>query len=303
MHRRLQRSVTETRRSVATRPNESTNMTTGYLRTVIALLRQPRWAGLALVAVAMSVLFWWLGTWQWGRHLERAERNDAIATALAQEPAPLATVVAEPGEVPESAVYRSVTATGTYLAAGQVLQRNPRGRSGFAVVTPLVLTGGGTLWVDRGWVAASRTDINAPATDVAPPTGPVEVTVRVRSPQPSSGRQAPTGQVYDITPQSMGASPGDDLPQPVYAVYGELVDQDPAPDPALELPEPGDTGIGVHLFYAIQWWLFIVIAFAGYLALLRRESRDTSRDTRARPTSRPTRWLRQPIRTPTAHVP
>jgi cytochrome oxidase assembly protein ShyY1 len=245
---------------------------------VIALLRQPRWAGLALVAVAMSVLFWWLGTWQWGRHVERAERNDAIAAALAEPPAPLAAVVAEPDQVPESAVYRSVTATGTYLATSQVLQRNPRGRSGFAVITPLALTDGGTLWVDRGWVPASSTDINTPATDVAPPAGPVEVTVRMRSPQPPSGRQAPTGQIYDITPQSMGTSPGDDLPEPVYASYGELVDQDPAPDPALELPEPGDVGIGVHLFYAIQWWLFIVIAIAGYLALLRRESRETARD-------------------------
>ena len=170
-----------------------------------------------------------------------------------------------------------MTATGTYLADEQVLQRNPRGRSGFAVITPLALTDGGTLWIDRGWIAASSTDTNAPAAAVAPPTGPVEVTVRVRSPQASSGRAAPTGQVYDITPLSMGTSLGDDLPQPVYAVYGELVDQDPAPDPALELPEPGDTGIGVHLFYAIQWWLFIVIAVAGYLALLRRESREPPR--------------------------
>jgi cytochrome oxidase assembly protein ShyY1 len=245
-------------------------MTTGYRRTVIALLRQPRWAGLALVAVSLSVLFWWLGAWQWARHIERVERNDAITTALAEQPAPLDTVVPEPTIAPGSAVYRSVTARGTYLADEQVLQRNPRGRSGFAVVTPLVLTDGGTLWVDRGWTASSRTDTNAPATDVAPPTGVVEVIVRVRSPQPSSGREAPAGQIYDIAPTSLG----DDLPPPVYVVYGELVDQDPAPDPSLELPEPGDTGIGVHLFYAIQWWLFIVIAIAGYLALLRRESRD-----------------------------
>lgn len=243
---------------------------------MIALLRQPRWAGLALVAAVMSVLFWWLGTWQWGRHLERVERNDAITTALAQPAVPLDTLVPEPATVPATAVYRPATATGTYLAAEQVLQRNPRGRSGFAVLTPLELTDGGTLWVDRGWVAGSSTDTNAPAADVAPPAGLVEVTVRVRDPQPSSGRNAPTGQVYDITPTSLSA----DVPPPVYAVYGELVEQDPEPAPTLELPEPGDTGIGVHLFYAIQWWLFIVIAIAGYLALLRRESREaTTTDT------------------------
>ncbi|MEO8106000.1 MAG: hypothetical protein ABI720_01675, partial [Actinomycetes bacterium] len=50
-----------------------------------------------------------------------------------------------------------------------------------------------------------------------------------------------------------------------------LVDQTPAPASSLELPEPTETGIGVHLFYAIQWWLFIVIAVVGFVAVLRRE--------------------------------
>lgn len=244
-------------------------MPTGYRRVVLALLRQPRWLGLAALTLAMCVLFWWLGTWQWGRHLERADRNAAIEQAQSAEPAALATVVANPADSPDAAVYRPVTATGTYLADGQVLQRNPRGRSGYAVVTPLALDGGGTLLVDRGWVAASPTDINTPAVDVAPPRGPVSVTVRLRAAQPSSGRQAPAGQIYDIDPAAMTQT----LPQPVYALYGELVDQTPAPASSLELPEPSQTGLGVHLFYAIQWWLFIVIALVGFGTVMRRESR------------------------------
>ncbi len=261
--------MTETLRSVATLPKESASIPTGYRRIVLALLRQPRWLGLAALTLAMCVLFWWLGTWQWGRHLERADRNAAIERAQSAEPVDLASVVADPADSPDLAVYRPVTASGTYLADDQVLQRNPRGRSGYAAVTPLALDGGGTLVVDRGWVAASPTDVNAPATDVAPPDGPVSVTVRLRAPQASSDRQAPAGQIYDIDPRAMSET----LPQPVYALYGELIDQTPSPDSALELPEASETGLGVHLFYAIQWWLFIVIALVGFGALMRRESR------------------------------
>ena len=47
----------------------------------------------------------------------------------------------------------------------------------------------------------------------------------------------------------------------------------PPPAGSLELPEPSQTGLGVHLFYAIQWWLFIVIALVGFGTVMRRESR------------------------------
>ncbi len=245
-------------------------MPTGYLRYVFALLRQPRWVGLAAVTVAMCVLFWWLGTWQWGRHIERSARNDAIEAAVGDDPAPLTSVVPEPSTLGDGALYRPVTATGTYLADEQLLQRNPLGRSGFDVVTPLSLSSGGTLLVDRGWISSSSTDTNNAAADVTPPAGQVDVTVRLRTAQESSGREAPPGQVYDIIPERLANG----LPSPVYAAYGELLDQDPPPDAALELAGPIDTGIGIHLFYAIQWWLFIGIAVVGYFALLRRESRE-----------------------------
>ena len=218
----------------------------------------------------MCVLFWWLGTWQWGRHVDRSARNDAIEAAVNDDPVALESLIADPSAVEDDVVYRPVTATGTYLASDQVLQRNPLGRSGFDVITPLALSTGGTLLVDRGWIAASPTNTSEASADVTPPVGPVTVTVRLRAPQESSGRQAPPGQIYDIAPEQVAEG----LPAPVYSTYGELIDQDPAPDPSLELAGPIDTGIGIHLFYAIQWWLFIVIALVGYFALLRRESRE-----------------------------
>jgi cytochrome oxidase assembly protein ShyY1 len=61
---------------------------------------------------------------------------------------------------------------------------------------------------------------------------------------------------------------------PVYAAYGELTAQTPEPDPLLELPPAADIGMGPHLYYAIQWWLFIPLALVGLVLLLRREVRD-----------------------------
>ena len=256
-------------------------MTSGYRRQVIATFRQPRWLALAAVTVLMSVLFWWLGTWQWGRWEDRTARNEAMDAALAAPATPLSSLVTDPEALPPGAEHRSVTATGRYSADGQVLQRNPDGRSGYAILTPLVLDDGGTFLVERGFVPANPTDATRPAEDVTPPAGPVTVTARLRPPDPADDRTAPDGQVYAVTPSSIAVG----QPAPVYAAYGELVDQLPAPDPELELPEPPSSGWGPNLFYAIQWWMFIVIAVVGYVVLLRRES--STHHTPAEPVSTP----------------
>jgi cytochrome oxidase assembly protein ShyY1 len=255
--------------SVAPRPNASINTHPGYLRGVFSLARQPRWLAFLALTATLCVLFWWLGTWQWHRHEERSARNDAVETAQGQPVEPLTTVVPDPDQLPPGAEYRQVSATGHYVAAAQVLQRNPLGRAGFAVVTPLELDSGGTVLINRGFVNFSLTDPNTPAVDVTPPAGPVEVTMRLRVPEDASDRTAPEGQVYDIDPGSYPLL----LSAPVYAAYGDLVDQTPAPTTDLELPEPADLGLGPHLFYAFQWWSFIPIAIVGLVLLLRRESK------------------------------
>ena len=45
------------------------------------------------------------------------------------------------------------------------------------------------------------------------------------------------------------------------------MDQTPDAGSGLEAPEPADLGMGPHLFYAFQWWLFIPIALVGLLLL------------------------------------
>jgi cytochrome oxidase assembly protein ShyY1 len=271
----LHLSVTDTRRSVATRPNASTNILPGYLRWVFSLVRQPRWLGLLALTLLLCLLFWWLGVWQWHRHQTRSELNAAVHAAQAEPVAPLTKVMPDPSQLPEGAEHRGVTATGRYLADVQLLQRNPNGRAGFGVLTPLEIDSGGTLLVNRGLVHYSLTDPNSPASDVAPPSGTVHVEVRLRAPEETTDRAAPPGEVYAINPASYPTA----LPEPVYVAYGDLVDQTPAPSPDLELPPPADLGLGPHLFYAFQWWSFILIAVIGYVILLRREAQAGSDPT------------------------
>jgi cytochrome oxidase assembly protein ShyY1 len=235
---------------------------------VFSLVRQPRWLGLLALALVLCLLFWWLGLWQWHRHFARADLNAAVEAAQSQPVQPLTQVMPDPGTLPDRAEHRRVSASGHYLADAQMLQRNADGRAGFAVITPLRLDSGGTLLVDRGFVPFSLSSADAPASDVTPPSGEVTVQVRLRAAQEGSNRAAPAGQIYSITPDEYPLS----LQAPVYASYGDLVEQSPPPSDDLELPPLADIGMGPHLFYALQWWSFIAIALIGYVVLLRREA-------------------------------
>jgi cytochrome oxidase assembly protein ShyY1 len=164
------------------------------------------------------------------------------------------------------ATNRAVKVTGSYDSATQLLQRNPDGRSGYEILTPLHLDAGQTLVVDRGWVGSSTTTPGQPATDVTPPSGTVEGVVRLEPFDDASGQVAPAGQTYDVTAEAFGNG--------VLPAYGQLVSQDPAPPDDVELPEAPSTSLGPHLFYAIQWWLFIGIALVGYVMLIRRQALD-----------------------------
>jgi cytochrome oxidase assembly protein ShyY1 len=232
------------------------------------MLRQPRWAGFALLVILLCVLFAFLGRWQWHRHEDRRDRRVQYESVASAPVVPIGQVMTAPARLVDKDQYRLVTLTGTYDAGHQLLQRNPNGRSGFAVITPLVASDGEALLVNRGFVGPSTTDTNTPASDVTPPSGQVGVIVRLRESAAPDERSAPPGQVYSID----AAQIAEQLPYPVYEAYGELVEQDPPPPAALELPQSQSPGLGPHLFYAIQWWLFIGVAIAGFVLLLRRES-------------------------------
>jgi len=250
-----------------------------------------------------------LGLWQLDRYEQRAERNDAVREALVADPVPLETLVATAGSAAGSAEssaagsadgppvdvgveWRAVTVRGTYDDAGTVtLRLRPiEGQSGVHVLTPLITEDGTTVLVDRGFLTTATRDTEA--VDVPPAaSGTVEVVGRARL----SEGVAAAGLDPDSAPPSIRFVNLDDLEQvgvlggsdtagdttsasgaaggAVAPVWLERVDQSPAEDPALAAIPAPTLSSGTSLIYAVQWFIFGVIAVVGYVLLLRRDRR------------------------------
>lgn len=130
-----------------------------------------RLIGWAVFLSALALLLW-LGTWQVQRGQAKADMLAERAAARQAEALPL------PGDdvSAESLYGRAVEARGRYDGERQILLDNQvwRGRVGFRVWTPLRLTGGRLVLVDRGWVPPGP-DRSHPPRPTAPDR---EVTVR-----------------------------------------------------------------------------------------------------------------------------
>lgn len=235
-------------------------------------LREPRWLALGFLVLLVVPAFVLLSRWQLSRLDDRRHFNDLVTTHSAQAPVPVDSVMsagAAAATVGDEQRWLPVTATGRYVASGEVLVRKRplEGRNGFWVVTPLVTTTGAVLAVNRGWVEASG---SASATqDVPPPPdGQVTVTGRVQPSEqaPEQPADLPAGQVTDLD-VALVAGPG----ATVYPGYVQLESSQPAQaDGLTPLPLP-DLSDGPHLSYAIQWVFFAIVAVTGFVLLARRE--------------------------------
>lgn len=240
----------------------------------------PKWIVRHLLVVALVVTMVLLGFWQL-RRLDEKQDHKARVEARQEEPVEdVAAVVPAGVAVGDGAIdavlYRSVRATGTYAAEDTVVvpNRTYNSTSGGWVVTPLLLDDGGAVLVNRGFIGFDDEGrIVAPD----PPDGEVAVE-GVVVPSQERGRfggRGPDEELdemarvdidqfqervdYDLLPayvQQVSSAPDEPVPA---AGSPELV--------ALGPPVPDE---GPHLGYAVQWFIFTVIAGGGYLLLLRK---------------------------------
>lgn len=235
---------------------------------------------LMLAVAAVCVL---AGTWQVQRLLEKHRANDQLRANAAGAARPVGEVLATVGEPgaqrrAADAQFRTVTASGTYDTAHQLLVR---GRTVDAVVGYLVLTplrpsvpGAGALLVVRGFLAADG--VHAPVL-TAPPAGPVEISARLHPGENADdafGRD-PAGQVKTIDPAAAARR----LSAPVWDAYAELLPGQPGtagvmPMPAPDLSNPAGGAVEPqHLAYVVQWYLFALLALSAPLVMARADSR------------------------------
>lgn len=232
------------------------------------MARRIRSAFFLLLVLAVAAVMLGLGIWQMARLRERRASNAEISARLAQ---PALALSAAAGSLPE---YRPVTAHGIYDFSHEIVLRNRarQNQPGVHVLTPLRLTDGGAVLVDRGWLPYLEADPAARAAYQLP-TGPVTVTGVVRRSQPRSAAFLPSDPT--VVP---GGPPLDawfwpdvtqiqiQTPYSLLPFYVEL-----QPEPAAQsMPIPGyeiDLSDGPHLSYAIQWFAFSVILLGGSAAL------------------------------------
>lgn len=239
-------------------------------------LFRPKWLLFHVAVVALVVLMVNLGFWQLHRLQDRREFNAEVRARAGEPVVPVEDVV-DLGTDAADVQWRTVTASGRYLADEQVLvvNRSQDGFSGVNVVTPLELADGSIVLINRGFVAAT---LEVPA----PPAGEVVVTGRLRESQERTLGQL-TEADGDLTEVFRIDIPrlAEQLPAPVLPVYVDLLTADPSPgDLPVPLPDP-DLSEGPHLSYMFQWWIFSVCAVVGWVLAVRRSVRQHRRDVAA----------------------
>jgi len=254
---------------------------------VYRFLLSRQWVTLTVLGLVMIPTMVKLGYWQLHRHEHRVANNEIIATNVDAAPVAVESVT-EPGAVlPHSDLYRSVTATGRFDTAHEVVARHRTAGAegagddhaggqqiGYHVITPLILDEGRAVLVNRGWID-SGDDPTAFPEIPAPPSGEVTVTGRLRPDETTAAtgirdRQGlPDRQIMLISSKANAEY----VPRQLVSGYLELVAVSPQPkgaQPAL-IPEPDHSGIGPHMAYAVQWWLFAAMVPVGWVVLLRRQ--------------------------------
>jgi cytochrome oxidase assembly protein ShyY1 len=253
---------------------------------------------LVLLGLVLGAACGAAGVWQWHRFGQKKTADDELRAAAAQPVAPIDEVLVPGRAVDDTIRFRTVTATGQYEAAEQLLvrQRQVNGRPGFLVITPLRTASGRTLFVDRGFIAATGAATQTPSVP-DPPAGQVQVTARVLpSEEGGLGTGLPGRQIERVDVPALAARAG---VQP-YPAYAELISSTPAQQGLVGLPPPdlsnpaGGAYVAQHLAYVVQWFLFSAFALAGPVVLLLLDRRARRRETAVRPAGPPS-----PSATPT----
>lgn len=218
-------------------------------------LFRPRWIAGHLLALVTVVAFINLGMWQLRRHAEALDLRDAVAEAQAMPIVP----------VEDAGMHRRVVAFGEYDASAQVrVLRSEGGVSGYVLLTPLVLSDGTAILVNRGWVPPDLGDGDIRQGDgvsLRPPEGRVRTEGYLWPAEPGSWRPdalEPNQVVRRIDPAVVD-------PFTTYPFRdGYMIEA------LLRADAPPALSLGPHLAYAGQWFLFSLIVVAGYPLLLRR---------------------------------
>ncbi len=234
---------------------------------VWAVMRQPKWLGMLVALPVLMGLCVVAANWQYARHERRSAQEQQVEASKTATPLSLESVLGPTEPLSPQAQYTPVTATGVYDQQSVLIRnRSLNEERGMWIVNPLRLTDGSSILVLRGWMAATRDNVEQ-AIAPAPPPGEVTVTGVL---QPSEARRGSgilsNGEATSLNIEAI-------CPQGCFQAYLQLTGSTPA-DPAEPIPVKGP-GVGPHLGYAGQWLIFALMLPIGYVILLRREVKES----------------------------
>jgi cytochrome oxidase assembly protein ShyY1 len=260
---------------------------------VYRFLLTPRWIGGLALAVAAAVVMVFLGIWQLHRYEERSAINHRIDSADSVPAVPMTSVMGRPsaagaaGPAPgKDVAWTKITVTGRYDVSHEIQARarTVNGDVGFEIVTPLVLSDGTAVLVDRGWIPPA--DAGAEAPPVVPPAaaGPVTVIGQIHL---SESRPTPVAHrdgrldTRRITVSRLAH----EMPYPVYGAYVLLTQQTPPSSPTFVAVPIDHEDSWQNAGYTVQWWLFAAMALFAYVWQARKEAHgDPAEGSTPRPT-------------------
>lgn len=232
--------------------------------------RSPRWIVSHLLVVVLVVTMIGLGLWQLRRHDERAERNALIEQRADVDPVALDVALAAADDSGDLQ-YLRVEASGTYRDDLSVLVANRtfEGAPGFWVMTPLIRADGPSIWVARGFVGRGVV-ADRGAGVLAAPDSPVDVVGLLQVPA-GGGAFAEGDVVPEVNRPDTSLLSGPDWADS--EDVGVYIQAESDPSVLVPVPPPA-LDAGPHRSYAVQWFIFSLIAVIGYPLILRKVAQD-----------------------------
>jgi surfeit locus 1 family protein len=231
--------------------------------------------GILAVALCCAGLCVRLGFWQLERLSQRRAYNALLSARLQLPPVDLETASRF-----DSLYYRRTAVRGVFDFDRQVvvMARSYHGVPGVHVVTPLQLSDGKAILVERGW--APSPDANTVDLAAFSEADSVVVQGILRGPQPDGLVTGQTGwpiHIRNVDPAALQH-------RYAYALLPLLLRRTPQGGaignglrPILQ-PELNN---GPHLSYTVQWFTFATIALVGGFILFSRERGPGSREPQA----------------------
>ncbi|ASN39505.1 cytochrome oxidase biogenesis protein Surf1, facilitates heme A insertion [Arthrobacter sp. 7749] len=244
-------------------------------------LASTRWIGWLLLVSLFAVVFAFLGHWQMDRRegvlteISHVKQNYDARPVSFDEAAGLFEAL------PQEAKWTPVALHGTYLSDDTTIVRNriSGSRPGYEVLVPFRTKEGTIVIINRGFLPIGNDSAGKPDAVPAPPSGTVEVDVRLKGGEPTLDRGAPQGQLASIDLPAYEKLLGYDV---ATGSYGLMFAEDPAPSSApTQLIRP-DEDEGPHLSYSFQWYAFGVLVFVGFGYAAKQQKRINKEDKEER---------------------